>query len=375
VLRDRFLSTYQKAHSEAPPSTQPVPPPPLLELQRSASEPAKGAALPTRKTLLRATSGIREDGGLKLLEMAHLFQERLETNGKTDISMWQLDMHFERYAGDPAGALANCERLRRLGADLSPVETKMLPTTTFGFLRRIGLEEHAFNLEDAGFKLWSDVKHLSKDELKDKGQMPEADAFICHAVLTSSAERPDLLRKFHIPEFTDIMAFFSARFPHAKPAEARHFAVKLTDELGAADFSCFQIETYLKEAQSQAAAVHGLEEGLLSLEKAEAARKRPEAPPPSADPTCWVYTWLKSKELQKHADAFIGQNLQTREDLLDAPMEHKQLDDMGIKKTGDRCQILRYIQAERSQPEEKDSISKHPSGKAQPEEKDTPEKA
>jgi len=54
--------------------------------------------------------------------MAHLFQEKLETDGKTNVSMWQLDMHFERYADDPVGALKNCQRLRHSSEDRTPAE-------------------------------------------------------------------------------------------------------------------------------------------------------------------------------------------------------------------------------------------------------------
>merc|ERR1719265_134932 len=77
VLRDRFLSTFQKLQTHAP--VTPPRLPPAVELTRSTSEPAyKNETTGKRVSLLRATSGIREDQGLQLLEMAHLFQERLE---------------------------------------------------------------------------------------------------------------------------------------------------------------------------------------------------------------------------------------------------------------------------------------------------------
>lgn len=354
VLRDRFLSVYQKAEgagalAEANSAKAVAPPPQPLLLQRAETDPTAGKKVaPTRALLLRSTSGIREDRGLKLLEMAHQFQERLETNGKTDVSMWQLDVHFERYADDPAGALENCKQLRLPSAHRSPKERQVRWTTTFGFLRRIGLESYGFTLEDNGYKTWSQLKDLTKDELKEKGEMSPADAGICHAVLSNSEQRPDLLRKFQIPEFTDIVAFFRARFPEANLSEARHFALQLTDELGIADFSCHQIEAYLKEAKGPKEAAANLDESLPSLEKAEAARKRPESGPAPADPTCWVYTWLKSKKMEEHAPAFIGQALEARDDVLAAPLDHKPLEDMGIKKIGDRCRILRYIEEERS---------------------------
>lgn len=237
--------------------------------------------------------------------------------------------------------------------------------TTFAFLRRIGLEQFAYNLEDQGFKLWSGFKHLTKDELKDKGQMSDADAIVCHAVLTNSAERPDLLRKFAKPEYADIVVLFSSRFPHAKDANAREFALQLTDGLGVCDFSCHQIEAYLKDAKGPFEAKRGISEGLLPLDKAEAARKRPDPPPPTPTPTCWVYTWLKSKELEANADAFIGQALTTREDVLEAPLDHKSLTEMGITKIGERTRVLRCIEEERSNPkplEEEKSPEKNKDG-------------
>merc|ERR1712070_597790 len=145
--------------------------------------------------------------------MAHLFQERLENDGKTDVSMFQLDMHFERFADDPAGALENCTLLRLPSAQRSSQEREVVWTTTFAFLRRIGLEQYAFQLEDNGYQMWNELKALSVDELKEKGEMSKEDATICHAVLSAKEDRPDLLRKFQIPEFRDIIAFFQARFP------------------------------------------------------------------------------------------------------------------------------------------------------------------
>lgn len=348
VLRDRFLSTYQNAEPLAAQAAPPPLPPPTI-LERTTSEPAKRRA-PSKRELLKSTSGIFEDKGLKLLEMAHSFQERLEADGKTDVSLWQLDMHFERYADDPAGALENCKRLRLASADRTPKDREVVWTTTFAFLRRIGLETYAFGLEDNGYKMWNELKALSKDELKEKGDMSAEDATVCHAMCSNNADRPDLLRKFQLPEFRDIMSFFQARFPEAKLSDARQFALQLTDELGVADNSCYQIQTYLREAKGPMEALAQLGAGLPDLKNAEAARKRPEAPPPKGEPTCWVYTWLKSKELLDHSGAFLGQALEAREDVLDAPLDHKALQEMGIQRIGDRCKILRCIEEERSAP-------------------------
>jgi hypothetical protein len=210
------------------------------------------------------------------------------------------------------------------------------------------LEQYAFKLEDEGYKLWAELKGISKEDLKDKMEMSPADVALCHAVLTNSEDRPDILRRFQIPEFSDIISFYCSRFPQAGLSTARKFALQLTDELGNADFSCHQITTYLANAKDAADALSNLEQGLPSLEKAEAARKRPEAPPPAEEPTCWIYTWLKSHSAEAHAPAFMGQALETRETLLEAPLDHKALEAMGIGKIGDRCLLLRLIEKERS---------------------------
>jgi len=347
VLRDRFLSAYQKSEPAAKAPARLRPAQPLLS--RSASEPSNPQEpMQRRQAILRQTSGKVGDESLKLLEMAHLFQESLENDGKTDISMFQLDMHLERFADDPAGALENCTRLRLPSAQRSPQEREVVWTTTFAFLRRIGLEQYAFQLEDNGYQMWNELKALGLDELKEKGEMSKEDATICHAVLSAKEDRPDLLRKFQIPEFRDIIAFFQARFPEAKASQARSFAQSLTDELGVSDFSCHQINAYLANAKGPVEAIARLEEGLPSLKKAQAARKRPDASPPAAPPTCWVYTWLKSKDLEAHAPPLMGQGLETREDILDAPLDHEALTKIGIQKIGDRCKLLRYIEAERA---------------------------
>mmetsp|Transcript_92155 Transcript_92155/g.280125 ORF Transcript_92155/g.280125 Transcript_92155/m.280125 type:complete len:260 (-) Transcript_92155:72-851(-) len=252
-------------------------------------------------------------------------------------------MHFARYSGDPAGALENCGRLCHSSAERKPEELQVQWMTTFEFLRRIGLEEHAFDLEDAGFKLWQDWKHLGKDEIKEKANMGDTDAAFCHAVLTGNKERSDLLRHFQTPEFRDLVEFFRARFPSAPLADARHFGVLLTDELGFCNFSCWQVEQYLKHCESHRSALSRLDEALPSLAAAEAARKRPEPPPPRGEPEDWVHGWLKAASLAEHSSAFLDQALSTRDDVLGAPLDHAALQEMGIKKLGERCKILRMI--------------------------------
>jgi len=255
---------------------------------------------------------------------------------------------MQRYRGDPVGALENCDRLRKTYKERTAEELKVRWTTTFAFLHRIGLDKYAFDLEDAGFKVWHDLRTLSKDDLKAKGNMSDADAVVCHAVLDGNAERPDLLRLYQSPEFGDIQTLFQARFPDASEADARRFALELTDELGVCDFSCFQISNYLAEVKGgPAQAMRGLKEGLPTLDEAEAARKRPEPPPPAEDPTDWVHVWLKEAGLADLSGHFLDQKLSTRDDILGAPIDDATLKELGMNKLGHRCKVLRMIAEER----------------------------
>mmetsp|Transcript_108744 Transcript_108744/g.307411 ORF Transcript_108744/g.307411 Transcript_108744/m.307411 type:complete len:1066 (+) Transcript_108744:60-3257(+) len=351
VLRDRFISAFQSGTGrDGAPAEPAAPPPPALD--RACSEPASAsrALAPTRLALIRASTPGKETTGLRLIEMAHEFQEALEDCGKTNVSMWQLEMHFQRYAGDPSGALQNCRALVKSSADRAHEECLVHWMTTFQFLRRIGLEKYAFKLEDAGYKYWADFKHMSKDDLKNELGMSGEDATLCHAVLSGNEERADLLRKFHIPEFADLQALFAARFPQASPDQARRFAVQLTDELGVADFSCLQVKNYLDGVGGgPAEASHGLRDGLTSLEAAEAARVRPPAPPaPPGHEDKWVYGWLKEIGLEEFTAQFVNQAIMTREDVLGAPMEHDNLQSIGITKLGERCMVIRHLLAERA---------------------------
>lgn len=359
VLRDRFIAAFQ-AIAEQPDAPSPLrarpgeaPAPPSLSLSRASSGEGSTSASPPRIALLRQSSGVdAPDTKLNLLDMAHKFQEALEDNGRTDVSLWQLDMHFLRYAGDPRGALENAPRLRRLDKDRQPEERKVVWMTTFAFLLRLGLEEYAFNIEDRGMQLWVQWKHWSKDDLKDKAEMSEADAVRCHAVLSGNKDRPDLLREFQVPEFQHLQALFMERFPEASAEEARRFAVHLTDDAGMAEVSCCQVARYLKGAANSTDALKRLAEGLPNAEVAATSRVKPEPPPPPPEPTEWVHLWLTKSGLGGHSQAFLGQALAAREDVLAAPLDHKVLEGMGINKIGDRCKILKMITEEREKPKE-----------------------
>lgn len=359
ILRDRFLSTYQRKAVDTSQFESPVSPPAQVSsLIRSFTDPDKfelSMTSPSKEQLLRSytrqapnTSSKMDaeaDKNIEVLDLAHTFQETLECGGKTEVSMWQLMTHFQRYQDDPAGAVKNCHLLLHPDSKRTPGERKVKWVTTFAFLRRIGLERYAFNLEGNGYKYWHDWKHLSKDELKEKGEMSNTDAIFCHAVLSGNKERPDLLRQFSIPEFADLVNMFRMRFPSTSDKVAHTFALNLTDELGVCDFSYLQVQEFLERpiAATPEKALSCLREGLPVPEVAEAARKEPEAPPQPEESKDWVHTWLKSKGLEQHSAVFLAQELKTREDVLTAPLDHELLEKMGIKQIGVRGTILRMI--------------------------------
>lgn len=338
-LRDRFIEAFQDSQQGAPP--------------RGSGAPEDGAtpgAAPPRLKLLRSSSGLREQEQLNLLDMAHKFQEALEDRGKTEVSLWQLDVHFRRYAQDPAGALENCRRLLHPSKSRSAAERTPRWMTTFGFLRRLGLESHAFELEDAGFKMWQDWKHLSVDDLKGKAGMSDKEATLCHAVLQANAERPDLLHLFQLPEFADIEDAFATRFPEASAQQAREFAAALSDELGVSEFSRHQVHQCLAAAAGPAEALSGLAAALPALEAADAARKRPDPPPPPGEPEEWVHNWLKEAGLAHLSQGFRDQALCSREEVLAAPIDDKLLSEpLGVKKLGERCKVLALLKKETSE--------------------------
>jgi hypothetical protein len=283
--------------------------------------------------------------------MAHNFQEALENRGKTDVSLWQLGIHFKRYAGDPGSALRNCSRLRHTSEDRTPAEKTVKWLSTFDFLRRLGLEQYTFALEDEGHALWQDWKHMSKDDLKNRVKMPEKEATLCHAVLTGSQDRPDILRMFQHPEFVDLKDMFRTRFPEAPQGDAQAFAVQLTDELGCAAVSVLQVQNFLESVDRPANALgQALTEGLPSSELAREALKRPEPCPPPPESDAWVHTWLKDKDLAQYSGAFLGQELSTREDVLRASLDVPALEAMGVNKIGHRCKILAMIEEQRETP-------------------------
>ena len=78
-------------------------------------------------------------------------------------------------------------------------------------------------------------------------------------------------------------------------------------------------------------------------EHARAARPRAAEKPV---PTEWVYGWLKTTELEEHADAFIKQGLKDRADFtLEPRLTLMDLAKIGVDKAGEARRLLQMISA------------------------------
>jgi len=126
------------------------------------------------------------------VEKAHRFQEILEKDGKSQVSVWQLDMHFARYEHDPIGAVANAHLLHHSSSDRSSEMRQVTWLTTSRFLARLRLERYLPAMEEGGYRLWHDFKHFTEDDWKNKFSMSDEHAVLCHVVNTSrcAAARP-----------------------------------------------------------------------------------------------------------------------------------------------------------------------------------------
>ena len=66
--------------------------------------------------------------------------------------------------------------------------------------------------------------------------------------------------------------------------------------------------------------------------------------PPPADPTDWVYTWLKEHGLEESAKRLLDANFLTRDDLLLEPrLDCTDLEKLGVIKAADRRKIFNLV--------------------------------
>jgi len=87
--------------------------------------------------------------------------------------------------------------------------------------------------------------------------------------------------------------------------------------------------------------------GLLRLRDAEAARVRPEPPPPAEEPKDWIHVWLKEKKLEGYSNGFRDNALSERDDVLAAELDDQLLEKIGVDKIGDRKKIVRMLDTEK----------------------------
>lgn len=355
-LRDRFVSAFLpsiqlgeelgKSDHDAPPLR--------LPLIRSQSEPVQ------RENLVRASKAslnfsskvmatlMQEPSTISIIEMAHTFQEKLESNGKTSVSLWQLDSFLDRFRGDPAGALDKCELLLRTDKDRTKLERNYVPMSTFEFLRRLGLEEFAFAMEDKGALLAQDLSAVKEQDFLDIG-MSQKQATLCQAVAKGDKEWPHFLRQFQAPEFCDLVQAFEVRFAslsceHNSKDSALAFARELTDGLGVCAFSCHQVETFLLACDVSKGPTYAIAQlsTLKPLSQAESERVREEKV--NHD---WVGKWLAKEGLERYAVNFRKEALGEREDLLLATVDEGILREWGVSALGHRAKIMRMIEAEK----------------------------
>ena len=147
-----------------------------IEVLPACQQSAGALASPTPRTtgklhltyvqLIKEKSFSKEEDGTRALmwrvEQAHKFQQVLEKDGKSEVSMWQLDMHFARYEADPVAAVGNAHRLLHNHSQRSRTEREVKWMTAAEFLLRLGLEKYAAAMEAMGYKHWHDFKHFDK---------------------------------------------------------------------------------------------------------------------------------------------------------------------------------------------------------------------
>lgn len=358
-LRDRFLSAYQ--HLKVPriaqvedgelPEEMSLPSRPSLK--RAISDPLNSNNAKHQKILTPLATHDQGEGKLPIIEMAHQFQERLEKDGKTPVSMFQLEMHLQRWENDPSGALASCTSLLA-NNDERPQETREWKfMSTFAFLRRLGLEKYAFSVEDRGYRLAQDWKHMDKDAICKMSGMKDQEATLVQAVLAGKTERADLLHLFHSPEFHDITRLYSLQFPKGPRQEAIKFAREMTDELGSSQFSYHQVTQYLRDLHNDNETAQRVEGGLMCVEEAEAKRQRP------VEPDDWVTTWLEGFGMEKYAQAFRDEALVDRAMVLKAPLDDGKIQEMGMMKMGERLLFISMLEKEKEKDKPKGEVPKN----------------
>ena len=238
----------------------------------------------------------------ELPRLANELCERLAPAGKPAVSVWQLHRLVDcLYPHDPRAAVAHANLLTdprpppeptssRKSEAPSPGSAASSPSprpaphwrnvpvdgmSTYDFLRRLGLEEHAYSLEDAGFAVAQDLEELSPVILAQHGITDTRDANAILDVLRMSPSRPDLIAGFQCPDRRRAAALFLKAYA-GETVAAERFARAVTDDLGHGLASVFQIVAYLHGAEtalSAKAAATGAETALIEAPRAAKPRR------------------------------------------------------------------------------------------------------
>jgi len=291
------------------------------------------------------------------VEMAHKFQEILEKDGKSQVSKWSLDMHFARYENDPTSAIANAHLLVHNSTACRSEERCVKWLTASQFLARLGLERYLPKMEEEGYSLWHDFKHFSKDDWEEEISMSPEDAVLCDAVNTGSKERPDMLRKFQLPEFADLKRLFLLRFPSCEDIHVLGFARALTNELGSASVSLFQVESFLESTNSAAEAfscakvtpdLGSSQREMKAVEGAAQKKKEEEEEARKAEENQdWMQDLLRKIGKEEYYDKFVEQELISKDLVLKAITSPPVLEKIGITALGARIAIFEAINHQR----------------------------
>lgn len=269
--------------------------------------------------------------------LARQLCEKLSINGKGAVSVWQLAWHFDLFPGDPQGAVDECNYMMEPHVPGSGPGPSI---STFDFLRRCNLEEHADAFEEEGHLEAKDLQNLSEDDLKKLGVKGKGLARM-QAVLSASDTLPAECFGFLCPSRPRLVREFRLRYPDALPWEATRFAKLLSDTTGCGLVSLHQVHAHFERHADAAAAVNSAVKEMI-----EVVRVKPEVPPPPPEPTEWIYTWLKAEGLEEYAEKFIEQHMLDKAEFVAMPrLTMEQLETViGIDTLGHRRKIHRMIE-------------------------------
>lgn len=284
----------------------------------------------------------------QLSQLSEALCSAVQREGRSAVSVWQLSRHLRLYEHDAALCVARAHVLvaeRPVGKGASaPLLDEM---STYDWLRRAGLEEHADAFDDAGYASATSMYSLGADVLKERIGLRDRALAELSALLGADEGRPDLLVRLVPPDWRRLRGAFAARY--TADALADGFADALSDADGRGKISLAQLDAFLAAHAHEpaAACATAVVAELLMHVRPERARA-----PEAAEPTEWVYTWLKRAGLEGIAACFIEHKLCTRERLLsDPPLQLADLAAIGVSTAGEQRAVLALLRQLAAEPE------------------------